>query len=125
MYKQSKVHSATIDKNLSQTKDTTPAVFIDIFFIKDIDFIEIIKMDIECAEIFAFQGMQEMLSKKQVHLFMEVHGAYVEPCYRGGMNIMREMLESNNYAIYSCDGCACTQSALTGRVYINPKANLV
>ncbi|WP_411330520.1 FkbM family methyltransferase [Desulfovibrio desulfuricans] len=132
LYKQSKVHSATIDKDLSQAKDVTPcesftshAVAIDTFLADDINRIDIVKMDIEGAEIFAFQGMQEMLSLQKAHIFMEVHEAYVESCYRGGMNIMRKMIESNNYAIYSCNGCTCTRSALAGRVYIAPKADLV
>ena len=131
LYKQSKVHSATMDKNLSQAKDITPyesfksyAVAIDTFLSEDIDSIDIIKMDIEGAEIFAFKGMQGMLSKKQAHIFMEVHGAYVESCYRGGMNIIREMIATNNYTIYTCDGLACTPSSLTGRVYISPNADI-
>lgn len=81
-------------------------------------------MDIEGAEIFAFQGMQEMLSLQKAHIFMEVHEAYVESCYRGGMNIMCEMIESNNYDIYSCNGCTCTRSSLSGRVYIAPKDHI-
>ena len=131
LYKQSKVHSATMDKDLSQAKDVTPfesftshAVAIDTFLADDLNSIDIIKMDIEGAEIFAFQGMQEMLSKQKAHIFMEVHGAYVESCYRGGMNIMREMIASNNYTILACDALACTPSALTGRVYIAPTADL-
>lgn len=130
-YKQSKVHSAIIDKDLSQAKDATPyesftshAVAIDTFLAEDISSIDIIKMDIEGAEIFAFQGMEEILSKQKAHIFMEVHEAYVESCYRGGMNIMREMLKCNNYTIYSCDGCTCTRSSLMGRVYISPITDL-
>ena len=131
LYKQSKVHSATMDKDLSQARDVTPfesftshAVAIDTFLAEDINSIDIIKMDIEGAEIFAFKGMEEMLSKKKAHIFMEVHGAYVESCYRGGMNIMREMIANNNYTILACDGLACTPSELTGRVYISPNADL-
>ena len=131
LYKQSKVHSATIDKDLSQAKDVTPcesftshAVAIDTFLADDINRIDIVKMDIEGAEIFAFQGMQEMLSLQKAHIFMEVHEAYVESCYRGGMNIMCEMIKDNNYAIYICDAIACTPSSLTGRVYIAPPADL-
>ena len=113
-YKQSKAHSATIDKDLSQAKVVTPcesftshAVSIDTFLAEDISSIDIIKMDIEGAEIFAFQGMEEILSKQKAYIFMEVHGAYVESCYRGGMNVLREMIASNNYTILACDGLAC------------------
>lgn len=51
--------------------------------------------------------MEEMLSKQKAYIFMEVHGAYVESCYRGGMNVLREMIASNNYTILACDGLAC------------------
>jgi FkbM family methyltransferase len=129
LYKETYNHSATLDGKLSQSLSIQPeesfevkAVAMDEFLCEEIDSIDIVKMDIEGAEIYALQGMKLILAESRMHMFLEFHGQYVESCCPGGTDQIRTAFDKHDYSIFTCEGLECTPSGLKDRIYLRPKA---
>lgn len=128
LYKESVHHSCTLDASLSQSNEAVPVesfevdvIALDSYFAQAPQSVDLIKMDIEGAELFALQGMERILSMGQPEIFLEFHGAYLEACQPGGWRVLRDLLQHHGYAIYACDGLACVPAGLEkGRLYLKP-----
>jgi tetratricopeptide (TPR) repeat protein len=80
--------------------------------------IDVIKMDIEGAEVLAFQGMAGVFKDKRPVIFLEVHPYYIESLAPGGLDGMERLLKENNYCILDENDYLSTIYA--GRVVLRP-----
>jgi FkbM family methyltransferase len=65
----------------------------------DINHIDLVMMDIEAHEIYALEGMKELLSKKAVkHLIIEVHPKILQEIHRSDAEVI-QLLENNGYKV--------------------------
>lgn len=119
--------SSTIDPTVAQYGDealnpvayTVPTASLDDMF-ADVD-VDVLKMDIEGAEVLAFKGMRNLLAKGKTRIFIEFHRPYVESIEAGGMAMMQAMLDENGYTCYHCEGETLTPCDIErGRVYLVP-----
>lgn len=119
--------SSTIDGAVAQygNEDLTPVAYevetasLDEVF-KGVD-IDVLKMDIEGAEVLAFEGMRDILAKGRTKIFIEFHRPYVESIRPGGMALMQTMLDESGYRCFHCDGEALIPCDIErGRVYLVP-----
>lgn len=128
LYKETVNHSGTIDSFVSQNSNgvayeqfDVEAISLDEFFTGKTDRIDLIKMDIEGAELFALQGMKLILQARRTDIFMEYHRAYVESLKQDGTKIIEAILQKNGYSIMSCEGLRCNSAGLESiRVYLQP-----
>jgi FkbM family methyltransferase len=126
MYKETIHHSCTLDAHLSQSAAgvagetfTVETVGLDDFFQDAAASIDLIKMDIEGAELFALQGMERILSMGRAELFVEFHPGYVRSCDPDGMALIEGILARNGYAVFSCQGLDCVPGGVeVGRAYV-------
>ncbi|RXJ66611.1 hypothetical protein CRV08_12335 [Halarcobacter ebronensis] len=113
--------SASADKDLSQWNNDGEKLFFEIES-KKLDTLlkdkkpDIIKMDIEGAEIFAFQGMEEVLEKSSPTIFLEYHDKFVSSININGKKIIENVLKKYGYEIYDHKGSKT--SLEKGRVII-------
>lgn len=126
LYKPTVDRSATIEKNIeycSSVDDlktiTCKAVALDDFFgDKTID---VLKMDIEGAEIFAFEGMENLLAQKHTRIFLEYHSNIIGKMGEEKLKIIPEMLKKHSYKVYKCDGEAIQEiDYMSTRSYLVP-----
>lgn len=84
--------------------------------------IDIIKMDIEGAEVFAFRGMREILKQGKTKIFLEVHSPAIEAMSPGGMEEMTDIVKSAGYTIYETKGMYLKEvpCLIRGRYYLAP-----
>lgn len=114
--------SATLDMDIAKypgkkgTNFMIETVTLDDFF-KDSD-IDVIKMDIEGAEVLAFQGMPQILKEKRPVIFLEMHPSYVESLKQNGMDYIDKLLERNNYCIFDEEERLTT--VYSGRIILRP-----
>ncbi|WP_300156541.1 FkbM family methyltransferase [Solidesulfovibrio sp.] len=128
MYKESVDHSCTLDAALSQSAVSVAsesfevaAVALDDCFPDAPDAVDLVKMDIEGAEVFALQGMERVLAAGRAELFLEYHPAYVRSCHPEGERRVHELLRRHGYGMFSCQGLEITPlSALATRTYLKP-----
>jgi len=104
-------HSFTIDAEQTMFKDqfsdeyrtvthTAEMVAIDDYLgDKDID---LVLMDIEGAEVLAFEGMEKLIAKRKTTFFLEVHTSYMEAIRPGGIQYINELFKKYNYEIQWC-----------------------
>jgi len=103
--------SASMDKNLTQwgavdnSAIEVPCRILDDMLASDIP--DIIKMDIEGAEVFAFEGLKQILAAKKTIIFLEYHKQFVEAMKNGGTKELLQILTDNDYNIYNCYGKQC------------------
>ncbi len=65
----------------------------------DIKHIDLVMMDIEAHEIYALEGMKELLSKKAVkHLIIEVHPKILQEIGKTDAEVIR-ILENSGYKV--------------------------
>jgi FkbM family methyltransferase len=65
----------------------------------DIKHIDLVMMDIEAHEIYALEGMKELLSKKAVkHLIIEVHPKFLQEIGRTDAEVI-QILENSGYKV--------------------------
>jgi hypothetical protein len=65
----------------------------------DIKHIDLVMMDIEAHEIYALEGMKELLSKKAVkHLIIEVHPKFLQEIGKTDGEVI-QILENNGYKV--------------------------
>lgn len=127
LYKPVRCGSCTADKSLAQYKgkEITPIKFKaetvaldDLFGNTDID---VLKMDIEGAEILALDGMKSILSKAKTRIFIEIHPEYIESIRQGGLKVFQSSITDYGYRFYHCDEETLKPcSDLGGRVYLVP-----
>lgn len=114
--------SATLDMDIAKypgkkgTNFMIETVTLDDFF-KDSD-IDVIKMDIEGAEVLAFQGMPQILKEKRPVIFLEMHPSYVESLKQNGMDYIDKLLERNDYCIFDEEERLTT--VYSGRIVLRP-----
>ena len=82
---------------------------------------DLIKIDVEGGEAHVFNGMKNILSKKQAKIFLELH-YWVDDIMPGGKNSMEKDLADNGYKIENFDNGQSTQrDELKGvRFYLSP-----
>lgn len=104
--------SASVDENLTQWEYTEKSSFQ--VESRTLDSLlegkspDIIKMDIEGAEVFAFQGMYEMLKHSSPVVFLEYHMKFVHSLEPEGEKIILNILQSLGYKIYDYRGNVTT-----------------
>jgi FkbM family methyltransferase len=97
--------SATLDLNIAKypgkkgTNITINTITLDDFF-KNSD-IDVIKMDIEGAEVLAFQGMTDILKKQKPVIFLEMHPHYIESLRKNGIEYLEKLLKENHYCAFN------------------------
>ena len=114
--------SASIDKNLTQWGEVDKVSIsvmgctLDKFMINQNP--DIIKMDIEGAEVLALQGAKQILKQIRPLIFLEYHPRFVESVTSNGEEILFDLLEESTYAIRNHKGTPCDLNA--GRVILVP-----
>lgn len=114
--------SATLDLDIAKypekkgTNIEIETVALD-DFLKDSE-IDIIKMDIEGAEVLAFQGMSRVLKEKRPVIFLEMHPFYVESLVPNGMDFFDRLLEKNDYCVFDEEERPTT--IYSGRIVLRP-----
>jgi FkbM family methyltransferase len=123
LYKPNDNASCTVDKNLSQYDNLqmdadaiVQTVTLD-EVMGDMP-IDVIKMDIEGAEVLALAGMTRILRIQRPQIFMEVHPKYIESIQRDGQHFMLGKLQDAGYIIV---GKAGPTQSLSGRVILVPE----
>ena len=107
--------SATIDSKLSQWEGEdkivfdVPTITLDEVFRQDVP--DIIKMDIEGAEVFAFDGMRKLFSTGVPIIFLEFHRKFIDALDSQGEERMLSILRENGYEIYNHFGKVVNFSA--------------
>ncbi len=130
MYKESINHSCTLDPALSQSAASVAAesfeveaVALDAYFADALQAVDLVKMDIEGAEVFALQGMERILAAGRAELFLEYHPAYVRSCHPQGERLVHDLLRRHGYGMFACQDLAVTPvDALADRTYLKPNA---
>lgn len=100
-------------------KIQTQSIVLDQFFKgKKID---VIKIDIEGGEGFAFKGMQDILARGETKIYLELH-YWVDDLLPGATKFIEDSLKKANYLLYSLDsGASVPLSCLKGtRFYLSP-----
>jgi hypothetical protein len=84
--------------------------------------IDIIKMDIEGAEVFAFRGMKKILEQGKTRIYIETHSAAIEAMCPGGMEEISATVKQCGYTIYQTKGLLlkAVDSLVWGRYYLSP-----
>ena len=100
---------------------TTQSVVLDDLF-RDTK-IDIIKMDIEGAEVLAFEGMERILSYGHTKIFLELHTSAICSIRPDGLDYMMHLLDKYNYECFDCIGNEIITSDFckTERAYIIPR----
>ena len=115
--------SATIDKNMSQIKDSGDSVAIAVEArtldnLQETEKPDIIKMDIEGAEVYALDGARKILLESRPLIFLEYHPQYVEAIEPLGKGIILKLLKDLDYKTFNNKGALCDLAA--GRVILSP-----
>lgn len=98
-----------------QTKLEVESVILD-EFLRDVD-VDVVKMDIEGAELYALRGMCRLLAKGKTTLFMEFHPQYIAQLEPGGYEKLRQMLSDAGYSADDSRG-----RNTHGRAVLRPRA---
>lgn len=80
--------------------------------------IDVLKMDIEGAEVLAFREMQRILEKQRTVIFLEVHPISIEAIAKDGNRFIEDTLKKYGYAVY--DGNNRFTTIYSGRVVLRP-----
>jgi FkbM family methyltransferase len=67
------------------------------------DTVDVIKMDIEGAEVTALQGMKTILARDKPKLYFEVHPELIQRIKEGGLRQMEELFHALNYRLFNGD----------------------
>jgi FkbM family methyltransferase len=101
----SSIEVCSNDIHISEVSKTINATTIPLdSFLNEQNSIDIIKMDIEGAEIFAFRGMENIFRRRKTRIFLEIHRKYIDALMPHGINEMENTLNRYNYSIYECNG---------------------
>ncbi len=127
LYKPRLTVSCTADPAVAQYagEDIAPVAFTasgvrldDMFWGREVD---VLKMDVEGAEVLAFQAMDDILASGRTRLFVEFHHPYVESLSPGGMERMERQLQRHGYNCFVCQGNDMEPCGIErGRVYLVP-----
>lgn len=63
--------------------------------------IDLIKMDIEGAEVFALEGMQKTLSQGNAKVLMQIHPLFIESLRKDGLQHIVQIITAAGYTIYT------------------------
>ena len=66
--------------------------------------IDVIKMDIEGAEVLAFEGMQKILEKRITKIYLEIHHSLGNAIKPNGIKYIQYLLNKYKYDCYMCVG---------------------
>lgn len=103
-----KGRSASVDYSLSQWPAhekhekyviEVPAVTLDGMFEQDVP--DVIKMDIEGAELFALEGMHKLLATQEPVIFLEVHQRFIKSIDPQGLEHLRSLLRKYGYQAFN------------------------
>ncbi len=125
IFKPEKGCSATMDEKLAQF-DHPPEQSLEVEcvtlddFIKD-EPVDIIKLDIEGAEVKALPKMQRILREHHPVIFAEIHPRYIESIQPGGMGVISDILDNHGYTARNHNGVAVDISV--GRVILTSSAS--
>lgn len=95
-----RVHDEKLRNDRKVVSFIANTVKLDDIFTREIP--DIVKMDIEGAEVFALEGMEHMIEQNQTVFFLEIHRSYIESICNGGTNRMNDLFKRNKYHIYKC-----------------------
>lgn len=115
--------SASIDKHLTQWGNVdkvgieVPARALDELLVNQRA--DIIKMDIEGAEVLALEGSERILKQVRPLIFLEYHPLFVRSVLPKGKETLLCLLARNGYTIHNHKGLPCDLSA--GRVILTPQ----
>ena len=98
-----------------QAKLDVESVILD-EFLRDVD-VDVVKMDIEGAELYALRGMRRLLAKGKTTLFIEFHPQYIAQLEPGGYEGLRQMLSQAGYIADDARG-----RNTHGRAVLRPRA---
>lgn len=121
VYKPNDNASCTIDRNLSQYDNirvngtTVKATTLDAI-LENMP-VDVIKMDIEGAEVLALAGMAGILMVQRPLIYMEVHPKYITSIRSDGLEFMTRKLHHAHYTIF---GNAGPSRNLSGRIALVP-----
>lgn len=82
--------------------DVFPCIKLDDFF-NDIT-PDVLKMDIEGAELFALAGAEDLISRRKTTFFIEVHDFYINSVDPDGMEKIDKLFKKYGYKIELCVG---------------------
>lgn len=83
--------------------------------------IDVLKMDIDGAEVLAFQGMEKLLAKKHTRIFLEYHVNLIREMDEDKQNVIINLLKKYDYKIYKCSGNTATEIERPEiRIYLVP-----
>ena len=84
--------------------------------------IDVLKIDIEGAEIFAVDGMQKILQERQTRIFIEIHKTQIEGFRHDGVEYLANLFRNYGYACYLCEGLRVIPKQFIGpgRYYLAP-----
>jgi len=85
-------------------------------FLQNVE-VDVVKMDIEGAELFALRGMRRLLARGKATLFVEFHPHYIDALEPGGYEKLRRLLSD---AGYSADGTGGRKTG--GRAVLRPRS---
>ena len=80
---------------------------------------DIIKMDIEGAEVLALEGAERILKQVRPLIFLEFLPLFVQSLFSKGKETLLCLLARNGYTIHNHKGLPCDLSA--GRVILTPQ----
>lgn len=85
--------------------------------------VDLLKMDIEGAELPAFFGMQRVFAHDRPRIFLEKHRKYIEALDPEGVRKMVRILEQNEYDAYACENGELRRVPgwIPGRAYLCPR----
>lgn len=97
---------------------TVPAIALDEIFTSQT--VDVIKMDIEGGEVFAFEGMQKLLARQRTVIFLEMHYDYICAIRSDGVEFINSILKESKYSFYDVDAHKNVEKIVAGRYILRP-----
>lgn len=84
--------------------------------------VDVLKMDIEGAEVLALPGMTSLLKRDRTSLFVEFHPRYIPTIRPDGVEALQRLFDETRYAVFDGYGARSTISA--SRVVLRPPSKM-
>lgn len=105
-------YSASVVPDFSKTRNRklddadnlafhAPSITLDSLFAERP--VDVVKMDIEGAELLAIEGMRRILESSRPAIFLELHRPQIELLREGGTEYLCDMITDFGYTFYGCE----------------------